>query len=371
MPETNQSPGPPVDGAEGLSLSALAAKPGRFVLRRETCPACGSGDSRLVTELRFDDAAAAPLRTPDLLAHYRFLPPLMRAFPLQILECNHCRLLWQAHVLRPEAERWWYGAIREEYSRGVRTAKWSNPTRKIRYYTGQLELASRIGPLFPERAPESLKVLDFGAGWGYLASAARALGHHVDAAEVHEAKQLHLRSLGFDCVTLPCDHRWDIVVSDQVFEHLAEPLEMLTFLCRHLGPAGCTMISVPAARRGLAAALRRHEAKALVFMFPFVHINLFTRDALLALGERAGLRPVWPQPMLTPRLDRLQGGFAANLEARARQLGKAALATVLPSLPRLFAGVQFFRLPASSGINESGKALPSSGAASPDLRSRA
>lgn len=329
-----------------LPSAELAADPERFVAVRTVCPACGEAAGRTLCDLAWDAPETAAFRDHPNVRFYRFLPLLMQAFPYRLRECAGCGLLWQPHVLTAEAERRWYAGGVEEHRPGIRTEKWAEPRRKLRYYTGVLELASQVSPLFPERPPEELRVLDFGAGWGYLGGALRALGHRVDAAELDPAKRRHLESLGFACCELPCERRWDAVVSDQVFEHLAEPAAAMRLLRDHLEPGGGVLVSVPTVRRrGLEAALAGGDVKTLLVLFPFLHVNLFSREALLALGRGAGLEPAWPPAALESRLDRLAPSPARRLGERGRRIARNALAALRPSARRLFRGVQAFRLP--------------------------
>ncbi len=315
----------------------LAADPQRCVVLRERCPACGGAARRTVVEAAYGSAEMAAARRQPDLAKRRYLEPLMAAFPYRVVECTRCELVWQPIALSPEVEAELYSAERTSFQPGKRTRKWLRPAAKFSYYRKLVRRATLPFVLTPGKAPEAIRVLDFGAGWGEFLLAARAHGYDCRAAELNRDKRDHLRRLGFECVELPSERRFDFIHSDQVFEHLVDPLVHLRELRRHLAPGGHVLVVVPTLTpRAVERSLPALEPAAVLQVYPFFHLNFFSPRSFAALGARAGLEALsLPGPLRT----------ALAGDARTRLTGsvKRLLAAAFPRARRFFTGEQLFR----------------------------
>jgi 2-polyprenyl-3-methyl-5-hydroxy-6-metoxy-1,4-benzoquinol methylase len=94
---------------------------------------------------------------------------------------------------------------------------------------------------------------------------------------------------------LPAD-RFHFINTEQVFEHLVDPMAELLRLASALRPGGLVRISVP---NGTAVESRlsnpdwnaaKGSPRSLNAVAPLEHINCFNHRSLETLGVRAGLR---------------------------------------------------------------------------------
>jgi hypothetical protein len=95
------------------------------------------------------------------------------------------------------------------------------------------------------------------------------------------------------------DHYARRVNTEQVFEHLLEPGDMLRSLAGALRPGGLVKISVPDCAKSIRKLLGSRDFGALsagdiMPIAPFEHVNAFTCASLSALGRKAGLLPLRP-----------------------------------------------------------------------------
>ncbi|RZA36251.1 MAG: class I SAM-dependent methyltransferase [Lysobacteraceae bacterium] len=149
--------------------------------------------------------------------------------------------------------------------------------------------------------PSAIKALDFGFGWAEWARMACAHGVDVCGAELSQVRIDYAKSVGIpvvDSSRLPQDE-FHFINTEQVFEHLLEPGDMLGCLSKALRPGGLVKISVPNAARSIRKLLGARDFAALseddiMAIAPFEHINAFTVDSLSALGREAGLVPLRP-----------------------------------------------------------------------------
>jgi 2-polyprenyl-3-methyl-5-hydroxy-6-metoxy-1,4-benzoquinol methylase len=151
------------------------------------------------------------------------------------------------------------------------------------------------------KRPAEIKVLDLGFGWGHWARMAMAYGCEVSGIELSDQRKEFGRSIGINVIDLddlPAAE-FDFVHTEQVFEHLAQPREVLERLTAALRTGGLIKLSVPDAEPALRkleasrafSALTAHEQMAVA---PLEHINSFTRKSLVSFCSLVGLRPVRP-----------------------------------------------------------------------------
>lgn len=143
------------------------------------------------------------------------------------------------------------------------TLTFSDPTRKMEF-TGERYVSGHVGPtqhahhhryLFSVGLCQGKDVLDIASGEGYGAdllarTAASVVGIDISESTIEFAKKTYERpGLQFLCgsvanIPLP-DHSFDVVVSFETIEHLAEQEAALAEMKRVLRPDGILIISSP------------------------------------------------------------------------------------------------------------------------------
>jgi SAM-dependent methyltransferase len=137
-------------------------------------------------------------------------------------------------------------------------------------------------------------------GWGRWALMAKAFGCNSFGNEMSEEKCKYAKSNGI--VVIKWDeiphYEFDFINTEQVFEHLPEPLITLKHLKMALKKDGVIKISVPTindVERRLKImdwTAEKGRKNSLNFIAPLEHINYFRRKSLLAMAEKAGLQEV-------------------------------------------------------------------------------
>lgn len=268
----------------------MTARNGSFVTRA-ACELCGAARSRSLL--------ARPMSDPsvwEFLENYyqgRIAKTAVDGAEYRIMLCEECGFAWQGEVLGAEAMRVLYGEwISAEDSLNK---KRFGAAALFGDYASQ---AGRIAALIG-KPPHETDVLDFGMGWGYWCRMAQAFGYRVTGLEVAEDRRAHAQSMGIRVVdTLPggSGGHFDFINAEQVFEHITDPLGTARALSRVLRPRGVVRVAVPdaaAAIRGLADPGWKARKDAL---HPLEHINGFTHETLVRLGETAGLNVEEPAP---------------------------------------------------------------------------
>jgi 2-polyprenyl-3-methyl-5-hydroxy-6-metoxy-1,4-benzoquinol methylase len=165
--------------------------------------------------------------------------------------------------------------------------EWELQIRR-RKFERQLKLMSRYAP--------GRRLLDVGAGPGYLVRMALHLGWDARGVEISEEAVRHGRKVfGVEYVPLQdvADQSLDVITCYHVLEHIPEPAPFLDLLNRKLKPGGLLAFHVPHRQPftfAIRSALRRLRGRTetMASIYEDIHITGFTRDSLQRFVERHG-----------------------------------------------------------------------------------
>lgn len=279
--------------------------PNAYFSERPDCPVCGASDA---DELYRNPLTNSPVR--DMIAsHYAEQGhvewAMLQDVDYVLMGCNRCGLVYQRHV--PDAvllEQIYDVMVAPDYLAQIELDRLT--TDQFARIAGELAaLFDRIGI-----APGKARMLDYGFGSGRWARVARALGAEVFVSEVSAARFEIARSIG---VTVVDDHAidamaFDIVHTEQVFEHLTHPRETFARLAR--STRGLMKIAVPPGdgvralvTRGpfpsvspYAMEMRGEQPSATDALWssvqPLEHLNCFTHQTIALMAEEHGLKIV-------------------------------------------------------------------------------
>lgn len=163
--------------------------------------------------------------------------------------------------------------------------------------------------------PRGASLLDVGCAHGWFLELAaadyRPLGLEPDRAvfEATQARQLTVRN-GYFPDALDANEVFDVIVFNDVFEHIPDVRSTLSAIRRHLSADGVLVLNLPDSRGifyVLAKILRRFGMagpfdRLWQVGFPSVHVHYFDRANASALCAREGFRVVHAQPL--PALSR-------------------------------------------------------------------
>jgi hypothetical protein len=211
-------------------------------LKREICPACRSQKHNILytCELLQSpikeslEALFAPVGKIEFeyLSEAKFI----------LAECLNCGLIYQQEI----PDDFLMGKIYQEWIDPLKTfhnhEQSDNLAHLAQYAQEIMMLITYFGVV-----PNQLKFFDFGMGWGKWCYMAKAFGCDSYGTELSEAKityaQLHgIKVINWSEIT---NHKFDFINTEQVLEHIPQPLETLCYLRNSLKPPGLIKISVP------------------------------------------------------------------------------------------------------------------------------
>lgn len=142
------------------------------------------------------------------------------------------------------------------------------------------------------KKPCDTRVLEFGSGWGYWARLAQAYGFDVEGVELSRVRREYSQAR---CLNVSetlddlCEKKFDVIYSNQVFEHIDDPRAVLHKLVKFLADDGVIKISVPNGRNMLKKVSRPDWVASKDALHPLEHVNCFTRKSLASLASFEGL----------------------------------------------------------------------------------
>ena len=213
----------------------------------------------------------------------------------ELVQCPNCSLTYQMYVptgrlLSEIYDVWIPNSAREELQ----------GFHDIDYYRYQSEQIQFVIHQFGV-PPDSISVLDFGFGWAEWAKMAMAYGLDVTGLELSQERQEYAQSIGLKLTNTQelTRNKFHFINTEQVFEHIVEPHDLLVLLKDSLRTDGVIKISVPNSSGSLRKLKNTQDFSSLspneiMPIAPLEHVNCFTYTSLVALADSVGLKPLHP-----------------------------------------------------------------------------
>ncbi|MBO9571274.1 MAG: class I SAM-dependent methyltransferase [Chitinophagaceae bacterium] len=268
-----------------------------YFVKREVCPACRSNSFKKRFSVKFDDPGIRTfldnLYNPQGGVEYEYL----EGAEYSLVECNNCKLVFQEYIGNDELMM----LIYEKWIDPEMVKKNSVTAYTVDYYKKySAEIINIIAYL--NKLPSDLKFFDFGMGWGKWCLMAKAFGVEAFGAELSPERIAYARSNGIKVLEwkeFP-DYQFDFINTEQVFEHIPEPLNTMKYLSKSLKPGGIIKISVPNGNgierilKSVNWTAKRKALDSLMVVSPLEHINCYRTESVLKMGELCGLENVKP-----------------------------------------------------------------------------
>lgn len=268
--------------------------PAKYFVTRETCPICGGQPSPV-----YQEAYTSPALRQYLQSFYELeqgaYEHYLEGANLIIVRCGSCELVYQQEIPNEEFMRILYEEwINEE--KGFENAV----SKRSPDFFGRISREHFALLKFFNRPATDLHFFDFGMGWGTWCKMAQGYGVHAYGAELSQARMAHAKKFGIQIVPFEDvpNHKFDVINSDQVFEHLSDPYSFLKKLVEGLNPGGVCHLFVPNGFDILRRLKRpdwnlpAEHPYSLNPIAPLEHINCYNQTSLIFLAKRVGLNPV-------------------------------------------------------------------------------
>ncbi len=196
---------------------------------RNNCPACASSKLRLLYENKFEEYPIKEYLESFYSSRGGVEFEYLKDGTYRLMECENCNLIFQSEILNDSNMKRLY----ENWINPDRVFKTAKNIHDLRYYAYNAQEIMQIIDYLQKR-PSELDFFDFGMGWGNWALMAKAFGCNSYGTDLSEERIKHAESSGLKVISweeIP-DYKFDLINSEQVFEHIPQPLETLKHLKR-------------------------------------------------------------------------------------------------------------------------------------------
>ena len=253
---------------------------------RKSCPVCGNEQYSNVIKLDYESQEIKRF----LIQYYgEYFEQFTTEELFHVVKCNLCDLMYQNCILDSKSLDYFYDHVID-----ANTSLAKRERANAVVFDSLIKDAQIAIKLLNAKKPRDISALDFGMGWGHWAVAARATGLTVSGAELSEKRIKFAQKMGVNVVNLDdcIVDQFDYINTDQVFEHLEEPFQVLFKLTQCLKVGGIIKIFVPNRTGDLLKMRLKHWSVGKDAFHPLEHINSFNSVSLNNLAEKCDLIPL-------------------------------------------------------------------------------
>lgn len=276
---------------------------------RQLCPVCKSSNN--ITLFKLANTESPIKEYLDSWSFKRIDYSYLEGSNYILDECKDCGLIYQKEILNESTMVKLY----DEWIDYANAFERIDSNRDIKHYIPYVsDLINII--MYLDIVPSKLNILDFGMGFGNWCHLVKGFGCKVYGVEISQTRIDYTK--GIEVISwkdLP-NYQFDFINTEQVFEHLGDPLGTLLYLKQALKPNGLIKISVPDGW-DIKKRLKRWDwdslknskisvnsdviwqptlgngsKNSLNPVAPLQHINCFNRNVLVKMAEISGLSMV-------------------------------------------------------------------------------
>jgi pseudaminic acid cytidylyltransferase len=202
-------------------------------------------------------------------------------------------------VQKPSAEALNHYYASKYYQHSIRTHRPTYSSEEITYRKNKLQQKLLVAQRF--FSADHKRFLDIGAGEGFSLAFYKELGWDVTGLDFSEfgcmvhnpdcLPHLMIGDIHESIAQLKRDHRsFDLVLIDNVLEHVLNPLDLLRGIRSILSPSGVLIVEVPNDFSTVQTQLLAQGRLSRPFWVVIPdHLSYFNRDGLISVAKAAGL----------------------------------------------------------------------------------
>lgn len=265
---------------------------------RKCCPTCES--------IQFNEIYLAPYLSENLKKYLLDFYSLQGEIDFNLLEnatyslcrCMNCQTIFQKNIPGDYLQT-------ELYSKWINPDVISNIRRfyPLSYFQNLSNELVNIIALF-SRPPSTLRFLDFGMGWGDWALLTKAYGVQSYGTEISIEQINKAKSCGINITKwedIP-NNNFDFINTEQVLEHVSQPLDTIRHLKSGLANGGIIKISVPYFEdidrrlKLMDWSAPKGSENSLNAVAPLEHINYFKFESIEKMAYLSDLKVIHKRP---------------------------------------------------------------------------
>ena len=254
-----------------------------MLIERNDCPFCGNLKLIPIKRIAYNDR----MMVKFLEKYYKsknLIQRLSKSF-YEIIECSVCKGIFQKYIPDNKFSEYLYNDLisKEESFK----KKFNNYSNNSKQYSKEAKL---IEKLLSKKSYE-INILEFGCGWGFWSKFMKSLNFNVETCEISKSRidfleKNNLRN--YTNVDL-IKKKYDFIFSDQVFEHVGDPLILLKKLSELLKENGYMYHKFPSSLWFKNKVKKKNYLPKKDCAHPLEHINIFNKNCFLTMAGNSNL----------------------------------------------------------------------------------
>ena len=251
------------------------------LIERIYCPVCDNKSLKSIYKLSYQDPKIK--KFIDTYYHNRLPLNIIAKYDYDLIECQNCKFIFQKFI--PDEN--FSIELYENYISSKESLKKKNDDliNIKRKYQNEINL---IKAIFKNK---KINILEFGAGWGFWSAEAKKFGFNVNCLELSKKRVDYMKSKGLNVINSINQNslKYDLIYSDQTFEHINNPKETLELLNSSLNIGGYIILNFPSSF-GFKNKINRSYIPCKDEAHPLEHLNLFNRSSIMSLIKETNLK---------------------------------------------------------------------------------
>tara|TARA_Y100000590_G_C15613488_1_gene974800 strand:- start:401 stop:1276 length:876 start_codon:yes stop_codon:yes gene_type:complete len=252
--------------------------------KRESCPCCLKKDFRKLYSLLYGDQKMISFLEKYYGENIKNYIKTLKDYEYNLIECSNCKTIFQEYIPTDEFSFKLYEEIISlkksfEKKRDLDLKNFNSSFNEIH------ALQSLI-----DKKSHDIKVLEFGGGWGYWSRFIKSLNYQVFVNELSVTRKKFLEDNSLKIIEdlENTKETFDIIYSDQTFEHLNYPKEILDLLYKKLNRNGLIFLKFPNSFN-FKRKLKNNYVPNKDAVHPLEHINLFNLKSFKTMTKDLNL----------------------------------------------------------------------------------
>ena len=246
-----------------------------MLIERKNCPICISNKFKILFSLPYHDSQIQQFFKNYYQESINLYLEELKRYDYVIQECLNCSLIFQKYIPSDKFSKTLYEEIINEKESKIKKEKLST----VGYFK-DFELFKKIF----KKENSDISIIEFGSGNGDWAYEAKKLNFDITVTEHSKNRIEVLKKKGLKiCINInECNDKFDIIYSNQVFEHISNPAETLKLLKPLLKKDGYIYLKFPSAFMFKNKLKMNYQPKKDCAI-PLEHINILNRKTFLFL----------------------------------------------------------------------------------------
>ncbi len=253
------------------------------LIERVNCPYCRKIDFK---SLYIKNYNSSILKT--FLSNYyknNEIIDILKLDAYEIVECIKCRGLFQKYIPNEELSYYLYERLispKDSFNK-----KKNIITTNYKEYT----LDAKIIKKLIKKNNNEIKILEFGCGWGFWTKFMKELNFDVETVEISDSRIDYLEKNGIQNYRNinNINKKFDLIFSNQAFEHISDPLQTLNNLKNKLNENGFMFHKFPSSFLFKSRLTKNYKPKKDC-AHPLEHINILNYKCFQTMCDKNNLK---------------------------------------------------------------------------------